>query len=414
MTTGNTASIFTWQENLSGEYTNTLVASNTSVFSSCGVTGSMTSYGVGSTFSIGSTCDSKASFDTAILDTRIYRGNISYLDSNGNGLPINPTFPKVKQKLIGSQTNIYINISSLATDKLEGDVNSYITNSPLNTAINLGEYESKWVAIDTTLKIGGLNGTTTSYSDQGYFILDGWTVVGESHDLTNILKTENTSTSNLVKRFLTNGSQERIYFKTTGLASIEYSSGTGSSVSFSPSADAGYSNQYIQSVKVDTSQPTATYIFNYSTGSQSIVKYEFVEACNDKVYDIIFKNKWGVLETLSFSKKFTKSLSTTNSIYNRSIVDMNGAFNIQRHSEKQFNTNGYIEVTLNTEYLPEYMNTLYEELKLSEEIWLYDGVDAVPVNKSENDITFKSIRYDKLIQYTMKFKMSHRLLNNIL
>ena len=95
-------------------------------------------------------------------------------------------------------------------------------------------------------------------------------------------------------------------------------------------------------------------------------------------------------------------------------MDYNGSFNVSRHTNKVYNTSGYEEWTLNTDWLPEYMNTPLQELMLSEEIWLYDGYTAIPVNKSETSFNFKTHVNDKLIQYSMKFKLSHNTINNIL
>ena len=64
---------------------------------------------------------------------------------------------------------------------------------------------------------------------------------------------------------------------------------------------------------------------------------------------------------------------------------------------------------------PEYMNDAFEELNLSEEVWIIMGDDSIiPVIKEDKKIDFKTVLNDKLIQYTLKVKMSHQVIKNIL
>ena len=89
--------------------------------------------------------------------------------------------------------------------------------------------------------------------------------------------------------------------------------------------------------------------------------------------------------------------------------------NKQRHTNKQYNVNGYESWTLNTNWMPEYMNQAFEELSLSEEVWIIlENDEIIPIVKEDTRIDFKTQLNDKLIQYTMKVKMSHQVIKNIL
>ena len=82
---------------------------------------------------------------------------------------------------------------------------------------------------------------------------------------------------------------------------------------------------------------------------------------------------------------------------------------------KQFNVAGTEEWTLNTELLPEYMNAPIKEAMLTEEMWLIDSSGLViPVIKVDSSIAFKTSLNDKMIQYTVKVKLSHNTIQNIL
>ena len=71
-------------------------------------------------------------------------------------------------------------------------------------------------------------------------------------------------------------------------------------------------------------------------------------------------------------------------------------------------------ISLNTGFVPESMNPYYEELMVSEYVWLVDSSNVVyPVNLKDSSFTYKTGLNDKLINYTMNFEKSFNLVNNI-
>jgi hypothetical protein len=199
----------------------------------------------------------------------------------------------------------------------------------------------------------------------------------------------------------------------------------------------GDNKKYIQSFQVDTyftghtgARPPyntnyVDYIFSYKsdnngdeiTGRSYTVtqRFEIYDDCKYDLYTIVYKNKYGVLESLPFSRKTMKSVESKGVDYERSILDYNGNYDITRHTSKEYNVNGYESWVLNTNWLPEYMNEAFEELNLSEEVWIIMSDDSIiPVVKEDKKIDFKTLLNDKLIQYTLKVKMSHQVIKNIL
>ncbi len=64
--------------------------------------------------------------------------------------------------------------------------------------------------------------------------------------------------------------------------------------------------------------------------------------------------------------------------------------------------------------MPESMNPYFEELMVSEYVWLIDENDVVyPVNLKDSSFTYKTGLNDRLINYTMNFEKSFALVNNI-
>ena len=413
---GSVSTYYTYIDCASGNYVYELVPANTTGVSNCAVVGSMT----GGSYSIFSYCGGTYSTPSITYDTLKY--NIK--SWNGNVLLDRPTtisYVKEKQKVANVQTNTYINLSNLLKEKLEGDINNYMIQSNPTQSQNIGIKESKWGYVEGDFYYnGGQIGRTFS---NNFFVIDGYTEPGEAQGLISPYNSINTQYVLLTdfQRQYTQYSHVRWHFKTQGLLSIDSYVGnvppppnglTPIPISFVANPD--ISNEYIQSILIDTTQDM-TYFFDYGGGAGINLWTNVTPNCKFDNYDVIFKNKWGVLETLSFAKKSVKTLSISDSDYLRGIVNYNGEFDVTRHTRKHFNTIGSEEWTLNTDWVPEYMNVVFKELMLSEEVWLVDKYSKItPVNKTDTQFTYKTSLNDKLIQYTMKVKLSHNIINNIL
>ena len=84
------------------------------------------------------------------------------------------------------------------------------------------------------------------------------------------------------------------------------------------------------------------------------------------------------------------------------------------HAKKTFNANATESIVLNTGFVNELMNPYFEELMVSEYIWLTDSsANIFPVNLKESSFAKKTGLNDRLINYTMSFEKSFSLVNNI-
>jgi hypothetical protein len=339
-------------------------------------------------------------FNSSVFTIRQFYGSILDYAS----API--SYNKTKQKLINGQDNIWINLSGLLKEDLEADVD-YYQDADYTTARNLSDNESKWVYVNT---VNQYNGSGVTTGDTFYFVVDGYIEPTDgSHDLPNVLKTGN-------KRYIYRDSNERIYFKTDNLTGATYSTPTVGPISISFTGDTDESYGYVKSVKVDNTNVDneITYSFGYSGQSAQTITYEFYDECLYSNYDLVFKNKYGMLETLSMSKKSSKTLNIESTDYLRSIVNLEGVYNINRHTKKQFNVGGMEEWTLNTEMLPEYMNSVVKEAYLSEEMWLIDSAGVItPVIRKDQNVQFRTILNREMVQYTLVVTLSHNTIQNI-
>ncbi len=135
---------------------------------------------------------------------------------------------------------------------------------------------------------------------------------------------------------------------------------------------------------------------------------------------IIYINKYGAQQDLWFFLKETRNIARTNEGYKSNTITYpsGGAeYNIQNAPNKVFNTQAKQTHTLSSGYYPEFLNQQFEELLLSEYIWLStfkkgSGV-IIPVKVKTSSVAFKTSVNDRLIEYTMEFEEAFDYINNI-
>lgn len=198
--------------------------------------------------------------------------------------------------------------------------------------------------------------------------------------------------------------------------------------------DNGNQNQKIQFALFTSSTLLDNALITYDSGSTTTIILEQVEECKYPVNKITFINRWGALQDLFFFKKSTESLEATRETFNRSIFEARAVqldppeeagqdcqesltfntYSTTAHAKKTFNANATESVVLNTGYVNELMNPYFEELMVSEYIWLTDSsANIFPVNLKESSFAKKTGLNDRLINYTMSFDKSFSLVNNI-
>ena len=69
---------------------------------------------------------------------------------------------------------------------------------------------------------------------------------------------------------------------------------------------------------------------------------------------------------------------------------------------------------MNTGFVDERMNVYFEELMVSEYIWLTDDENVIyPVTLKDSNFTYKTGLNDRLINYTMNFEKAFNFVNDI-
>lgn len=137
-------------------------------------------------------------------------------------------------------------------------------------------------------------------------------------------------------------------------------------------------------------------------------------------HKVTFVNKFGALQDIWF---FLKSVNTTTKKqeqFQRNIVTSTGSYSVNTHTKQDYNTVANTSVTLSSGYYPEWANQWFEQLLLSEQVWITRPKETdpttdevIPVNVRKNSMVKKTSLNDKLIDYTFDFDMSFDYINNI-
>lgn len=138
---------------------------------------------------------------------------------------------------------------------------------------------------------------------------------------------------------------------------------------------------------------------------------------------ITFINKYGGLQDLWFSLKSVKSTESSRETYNSNTISTSSGsatYSVNAPTKSVFNKTAKQKITLSSGYYPEGANPYFEELLLSDEVWLtqpdpYDPSteQVVPVIITTSSFTYKTSLNDRLIDYVMEFEMAFDYINNV-
>ena len=138
----------------------------------------------------------------------------------------------------------------------------------------------------------------------------------------------------------------------------------------------------------------------------------------------VFINKFGVQQDLWFFLKNARNISRRNENYqSNTLVIANNVpaqYTITDAPTKVFNTNAKQTYKLSSGYYPEWAVEYFEQLLLSEYVWLRlprnetpASYDIIPVTVKTSNMAIKTSVNDRLIEYTIEFEDAFDYINNI-
>ncbi len=174
-------------------------------------------------------------------------------------------------------------------------------------------------------------------------------------------------------------------------------------------ADSLNSYELIQYLWVDTSEadPTDTHI--EITYNSEVITLRLIDECRYTPIDIVFVNKAGAEQIITFFKKQVDSVNVTDEVFESD----RGQPSEGNHQFVRFNVNSKSKFTANSGFVPESNNETFKQLLLSEKVWRYNDPTFTPLNISSKSLEFKTRQNDRLINYELEFEFGFNDINNV-
>ena len=333
-------------------------------------------------------------FDSAEIEMRLYRGEFD-VDK-----PNTPQYTLSNQVIKAGQTKINFEVAKFVNDYCKSNIPTFGIGINTSTA-----FDSVW--LETTLTAFYV-GSNIGQQVKNFYAIDGF---GYHTELMNP-KLQTNVLSSITNHIVYMYSDYPIYFVSEGLLSIKIG-GVSQPFGLNPE----FNNQLVSYINI------GSYLEDETLGSPFLVRFTYEtgnedhfitieNSCKYPLYNCFFKNKYGVWQSIPFSLRNKQSFEVESSEY-MPIISSFGEYSLQSHQQKTFNPNSKEKITCNTDYLPEYYNLLFDELMLSEFVYLENDGQYLPVNINKKSFERKTRLFDKLIQYTMEFEYSFNKINQV-
>lgn len=248
----------------------------------------------------------------------------------------------------------------------------------------------------------GLNGTGSTVGNQQSYTDEGFEAFGYYEEGSNPTIPFTSGAQFLLAPNVLSSNRWQIYVPKLATGYVSYINSSGTSV-----ISLAYN-------ATDTSVTTqsSTCIINRI----DCTKYEPIK--------VMFINRYGVQQDLWFFLKESKSVTRSNESYQSNTLqtpeDEFAQYDVQDAPRKLFNTQAKQRRALSSGYYPEAANGYFEELLLSEYVWIRalrngysNSFRTIPVVVKTSTMTYKTKLNDRLIEYTIEFEDAFDYINNI-
>ena len=171
------------------------------------------------------------------------------------------------------------------------------------------------------------------------------------------------------------------------------------------------STTMVKSKLVDDNDTTVDFDFNGET------RKVFVDVLRCSKFDavnLLYVNKLGFKTKFPFILKSTEKISVESDSFSRSTVDYGAlTLNTSSHSSRKRIKDTKQAFVLNSDWIAEYYVSQFEELMLSEYVWLEKGYLTLPVNITTSKLDKKTHINDKLINYSIEVETASNYINTI-
>ena len=281
----------------------------------------------------------------------------------------------------------------LSNFNLSSQTDSFLTNAPATQYANLEDY--------------GTIAFLAPNDDLGYIKLTYYDSSGSQIGTENINKNW---TNGAYTNFSSYISERLLYFGCFP-ANLQNWSGTFNALVTAGTIQGGSID--VQAFDNSSNRIAKQYTININC--PNLKGFESIRLC--------WLNQWGVWDYYTFTQKSVRSVSTKGSTYEQLAGTWNEAayrVNSYKGGKKAFRVNATEKIKMNTDFVSESENEMFEELINSPEVYILEGYqpDAAtsalnqyvkPVRLTTSSFTKKTVANDKLIQYTFEVEKSKTL-----
>lgn len=329
-------------------------------------------------------------FDRMVINLYIYRGD------KVDDIPTSATYSLSKSVTQAGQSTIGFDIQALLNDYVQNSLFEIGQDGSFTSNLN----DSIWCFVEGAVYLGD---DVVQNIEQQLLAVDGF---GYHTELINpAISTK--VLSSIDSHIVYNNADYPLYFLTEGLTDIEINDET---VTFDYTLDLnnhkiGYVN--LTPYAGSDTQYNAVFTYGEDTETHTVIKRT---ECRYDIINCVFKNKYGFWQAIAFPKRHKNDYTRAAESYQRSISNA-GAYTLSSHVKRDYLATLQQKITVNTDFIPETQNALFKELLLSEFVYLQIDGQYLPVNLTSSAWTEKTAGFDRLIQYTLEFTLSHNLMN---
>src|SRR5210317_104545 len=161
---------------------------------------------------------------------------------------------------------------------------------------------------------------------------------------------------------------------------------------------------------------TETVVITTETNEEITLTVTYIEECRNTPYKVTFLNKFGSLQDVWFFGRRKESANVSREQYKINTIQATSTtkfYPTYSPTDKTFNVESKKSLTLNTGFICQDYNEVVQQMMQSEYVWIHEDNKVYPVTPTDNDITYKDERYDKLLNFTVKFEYAYSEINNV-
>ena len=161
---------------------------------------------------------------------------------------------------------------------------------------------------------------------------------------------------------------------------------------------------------------TETVVITTEANEEITLTVTYIEECRNTPYKVTFLNKFGALQDVWFFGRRKESANVTREQYKINTIQSTATskfYPTYAPTNKTHNVESDKSLVLNTGFLCSDYNEVIQQMMQSEYVWIHENNKVYPVTPSDNIIDYKDDRYDKLLNFTVKFDYAYSELNSV-